>query len=465
MSGRVHAEVQATPKSSFSPVRTGFLQRSSASHAGPATVPPIVQEVLHSPGQPLDPATRAYMEPRFGHDFSRVRVHTDARAAESARTVNALAYTVVPNIVFNKGEYAPQTTAGKELLAHELTHVVQQRTEAVQTNLTIGAANDAHELEADESAESVVQGNIMNRSGFSQTSHNLQRDCGPAAIGNVGGCTSRGGDITDFGGSSDRLILFDVNCDEFLPGEVSKLRRLAPTILPNDIVEIDGFASEEGDPIFNDNLSCARAHAAESELLRQSVAATIALFKHGATPGFRDDRRSAVISLSTPAPTGCTMPTNPDLFGSANNPTTDSEATVVITNPIDAISANGAANDASAAAAASGLAGPHLGPQDAFRHCVWNCLMAQRIGASEAEKFATAHENSGPSSIPFDNQMDLHNNATGRSLGTPGANCSTACRGALTSGQLRTIRGPNTRPQATPPVPAACIGASDQPWP
>src|SRR6266481_6002155 len=56
-------------------------------------VPPIVHEVLRSPGQPLDAATRAFMEPRFGHDFSRVRVHTDAKAAASARAVNALAYT------------------------------------------------------------------------------------------------------------------------------------------------------------------------------------------------------------------------------------------------------------------------------------------------------------------------------------------------------------------------------------
>jgi hypothetical protein len=61
---------------------------------GDAEVPPIVHEVLRSPGQPLDAATRAFFEPRFGHDFSDVRVHTDARAADSALAVNALAYTV-----------------------------------------------------------------------------------------------------------------------------------------------------------------------------------------------------------------------------------------------------------------------------------------------------------------------------------------------------------------------------------
>ena len=89
-------------------------------------VPPIVQEVLRSPGQPLDAATRAFMESSFGYDFSRVRVHTDARAVESARAVNALAYTVGRDVVFGAGECWPHTRAGKRLLAHELTHTVQQ---------------------------------------------------------------------------------------------------------------------------------------------------------------------------------------------------------------------------------------------------------------------------------------------------------------------------------------------------
>jgi hypothetical protein len=89
-------------------------------------VPGIVHQVLGSAGQPLDPQTRAFMEPRFGHDFSKVRVHTDARATQSAVSVSALAYTVGEHIVFNNGQFAPATSAGKTLLAHELTHVVQQ---------------------------------------------------------------------------------------------------------------------------------------------------------------------------------------------------------------------------------------------------------------------------------------------------------------------------------------------------
>src|SRR5690242_5460496 len=79
-----------------------------------------------SDGQPLDAATRAYMEPRFGHDFGSVRVHTDEQAAQAASDFQARAYTVGTDIVFGAEQYAPTTTAGQHLLAHELTHVVQQ---------------------------------------------------------------------------------------------------------------------------------------------------------------------------------------------------------------------------------------------------------------------------------------------------------------------------------------------------
>jgi hypothetical protein len=103
------------------------LQRKGAGGAvAVAAAPPIVHAVLRSPGQPLDASTRAFMEPRFGHSFGNVQVHADARASESARAVDALAYTVGSHIVLSEGSYAPQDTAGRALLAHELAHVVQQ---------------------------------------------------------------------------------------------------------------------------------------------------------------------------------------------------------------------------------------------------------------------------------------------------------------------------------------------------
>ena len=152
-------------------------QRRATGPTAASTPPAIVHEVLNAPGQPLDRSTRTLMESRFGHsfghlsvhrigaqlsskplamgepedrfeqeadrmsdlvmrsqeiasgpgyDFSQIRVHTDARATESARAVNALAYTVGNHIVFGSGQHAPGTVSGRRLLAHELTHVIQQ---------------------------------------------------------------------------------------------------------------------------------------------------------------------------------------------------------------------------------------------------------------------------------------------------------------------------------------------------
>ena len=91
-----------------------------------AAVAPSVQDVAASPGQPLNPTTRASLEGLFGHDFSRVRVHSDATAARSAQDLHAYAYTMGHNIVFGAGQFAPETSEGGRLLAHELAHVVQQ---------------------------------------------------------------------------------------------------------------------------------------------------------------------------------------------------------------------------------------------------------------------------------------------------------------------------------------------------
>jgi hypothetical protein len=102
------------------------LQRKATAAITPTEAPPIVHDVLSSPGRPLDATTRSFMEPRFNYDFSRVRVHADASAAQSALQLNAAAYTVGPDIVFGADQYTPDTTRGRQLLAHELTHVVQQ---------------------------------------------------------------------------------------------------------------------------------------------------------------------------------------------------------------------------------------------------------------------------------------------------------------------------------------------------
>ena len=136
------------------------VHRKATGGLTPSVAPPIVHSVIGNGGRPLDAATRAFMEPRFGFDFSRVRIHTDAHASQSASAIQALAYTVNHSIVFSAGSYAPQTKAGRRLLAHELAHVVQQGAAARQTQgkLAVGSVNDAAEADAKRSAEAVISG-------------------------------------------------------------------------------------------------------------------------------------------------------------------------------------------------------------------------------------------------------------------------------------------------------------------
>jgi hypothetical protein len=138
----------------------GTLSRSAVGPTPAGGVPPIVHDVLQSSGRPLDSATRSFMEPRFGRDFSRVRIHDDARAAESASSVNARAYTVGQSIAFARGQYRPHTSEGAALLAHELTHTVQQGglQRSATGSLGISLANDASEREADAAARSISGG-------------------------------------------------------------------------------------------------------------------------------------------------------------------------------------------------------------------------------------------------------------------------------------------------------------------
>lgn len=105
-----------------------LLQTKEISGQNAETTPDLESRInaIKGGGKPLSESERAFFEPRFGHEFSQVRVHTDTPAAESARAVNARAYTVGRNVVFGGGQYALETSEGRRLLAHELTHVVQQ---------------------------------------------------------------------------------------------------------------------------------------------------------------------------------------------------------------------------------------------------------------------------------------------------------------------------------------------------
>lgn len=120
-----------------------------------------VHDVVSSGGRPLEPDVRTDMESRLGHDFSDVRVHDDAAAADSAQAVNAHAYTVGSNVVFQRDRYDPSSAAGKVTLAHELTHVVQQRSGPVDGTSAAGGIkvsdpSDRFEREAASNAERVM---------------------------------------------------------------------------------------------------------------------------------------------------------------------------------------------------------------------------------------------------------------------------------------------------------------------
>ena len=119
-------EDSGQPCASCASEKKDKLMRSASEAATRGQAPPVVHDVLRSPGQPLDAGARGFFEPRFRRDFANVRIHDDLRAARSAREVGALAYTVGQHVVVDPARYRAETAEGRRLLAHELTHVIQQ---------------------------------------------------------------------------------------------------------------------------------------------------------------------------------------------------------------------------------------------------------------------------------------------------------------------------------------------------
>jgi hypothetical protein len=186
---QTNAKTSAQP--SFTPLQAGLLLRKCACGGSPGSTgeckgchepghslqrstrgsglgtsnlpsaPPLVHEVLRSPGEPLTPTTREFFESRFGHDFGQVRVHTGRAAAESAQAVNALAYTVGRDIVFGAQPYRPDTAPGQKLLAHELAHTIQQSEGAVGAGATPDRLEVSHPDDALERAADIAVAKAM----------------------------------------------------------------------------------------------------------------------------------------------------------------------------------------------------------------------------------------------------------------------------------------------------------------
>jgi flagellar motor protein MotB len=238
---------------------------------------------LRGNGQPLAQSERAFFEPRFGTDFSQVRIHTGSQAAETARAVNARAFTLGRDIVFGAGQYQAHSTAGKNLLAHELTHVVQQ------------------------------QGTHLNTL---QRKHNCENDPSTAPSGM--GCAVASPSPAGIGIDAT----FNIEESTLSASDIAALHHLVQnwhSAGGTDRVRVDGFASCDGSASFNWRLSCERALAVAHELLHPSdptltgiPAAFVELFANGETDRFStrlapNRRVTITLSATTPTPT----PTSP----------------------------------------------------------------------------------------------------------------------------------------------------------
>jgi hypothetical protein len=147
-------------------------------------VPALVNEVLGTAGRPMEPSVRKEMESRFGFDFSKIRIHDDVRAAQSADAVGAIAYASGQHVVFGNGKYAPGAPAGRRTLAHELAHTIQQGPRISRLPATEIANSEADEEEANAAADAVGNGRSFQVGASGASGIALQAN--PASCANPG---------------------------------------------------------------------------------------------------------------------------------------------------------------------------------------------------------------------------------------------------------------------------------------
>ena len=246
-------------------------------------VSPIVQTQINSlrgGGKQLSPSLRNFFELRFGHDFSRVRVHTDAKAAESARALDAQAYTIGRDVVFGKGQYVPGTSVGRRLLAHELSHVIQQ-----SGPYTLGIR------------EPYKSGRIIKE----QASNTVQREGDFSQIPTGIECPTPG-PVTRSAGEE---LLFSRSNNALSTQAEAQIGIIVNNWRArgmSDIISVDGYASVRGPEDLNWRLSCERALTVETELINQGVPPLfITIAAHGETDEFSftslDENRRVVVSM------------------------------------------------------------------------------------------------------------------------------------------------------------------------
>lgn len=287
------------------------LQRSGLAPA-PQTAPAEVNQVLRSSGQQIDTGNRQGFESSFGTSFANVRVHTDARAAESAEAVNAQAYTVGQHIVFGAGQYAPGTASGRHLIAHELAHTMQQGSESVVSSSPIGiaAANTAAEAEASRAADQFSTGQTISVTGRADGTGAMQRLGDITQVPPGMSCP-----VANTGPPPAlKTIGFDQGGATLTPAQQADIATFIGTWQAaggNATVRVDGYASVEGPQGPNWTLSCSRAAVVAAELNSPATgtgipSTLIEVFAHGETQEFsgsdRPPNRVANISMIAPVP-------------------------------------------------------------------------------------------------------------------------------------------------------------------
>lgn len=250
----------------------GTLQRKALSSPGgiPSDTPPHVQSAIGSGGRPLEQQPRSFFEARLGFDLSGIRIHTESTAEQSARAINARAYTLGHNIIFWRGEYKPNTESGVRLLAHELTHMIQQ----------VAGVGDTASL----------------------TQIKIQRKDLPRALDGV---------ACDIPGSLPigemENLLFDVGESDISYAEMATLNDFVDnwwTAGTNYRVRIDGYASNPGGEESNWQLSCSRAQSVASGLMYPSDNSLgipedkIEVYAHGKTSEFGVDAQNQRVGIS-----------------------------------------------------------------------------------------------------------------------------------------------------------------------
>ena len=224
---------------------------TQASASGEISAPPIVEEVLHSSSRPLDHSVRESMEARFGHDFSRVRVHTDRRAGEAATAVGARAFTVNRDIVFGTGEYAPHTRPGRWLIAHELAHTLQQAGDAAAGSVTrkkplsVGAQEDEFEREADAAADAAVvdEAHAAGAGGLTSAPHAVQRE--PSSAGDTPPVPAEGDTAAEpTQAPAPPAPQLDIDFNAFIPGSLGTPFETASAPYPKDLKNQSAFEAD-----------------------------------------------------------------------------------------------------------------------------------------------------------------------------------------------------------------------------